>query len=159
MEVMTQMDRDSIVSMLNELIETCRDGLAGFKEAADNVKSPDLKTLFNEVSAQRMQFVAELQGEVRALGGDAEKTGSTAGTLHRARIDIKGTLSGKSDQAILNEAERGEDSGLNAYAEALKKDLPGVLRNVVLKQYENITNVHDRVKQLRDAKTAKASRG
>lgn len=159
MEVMTQMDRDSIVSMLNELIETCRDGQAGFKEAADNVKSPDLKTLFNEVSAQRMQFVAELQGEVRALGGDAEKTGSTAGTLHRAWIDIKGTLSGKSDQAILNEAERGEDSGLNAYAEALKKDLPGVLRNVVLKQYENITNVHDRVKQLRDAKTAKAGRG
>ena len=153
------MDRDSIVSVLNELIETCRDGQAGFKEAADNVKSPDLKSLFNEVSAQRMQFAVELQGEVRALGGDGEKTGSTAGTLHRAWINIKGNLTGKSDQAILNEVERGEDSAVNAYAEASKKDLPGVLRNVVLKQYENIRNVHDRVRQLRDAKTAKASRG
>ena len=125
------MENDKVISILNDLIETCRDGQEGFKEASENATATDLKNFFNQSSLERARYVGELQREVRTLGGDPEKTGSTAGALHRVWIDIKGTLTGKDDGSILNEAERGEDSAVEAFSDALKENLPANTRSVV----------------------------
>ncbi len=148
------MDSKKVISTLNDLIETCRDGQNGFKEAAENVKSPDLKTFLNQITAERAQFVNQLQLEVRTLGGDPQKSGSATAAMHRAWIDIKGTLSGKDDHSILSECERGEDSAVEAYKDALKLDLPPNIRSTVERQFQSIKLVHDRVKQMRDSKAA-----
>ena len=153
------MDNKKVVSTLNELIEICRDGQNGFKEAAENVKSPDLKSFFNQTAAERAQFVKELQLEVSRLGGEPEKTGSTAGAIHRVWMDIKGTLTGKDDHAILTECERGEDAAVKAYKEAIKGgNLPTNILSLIEHQLQSIQLVHDRVKQLRDAKAATSGR-
>lgn len=148
------MDNDKVIGVLNDLITTCRDGQNGFNEAADNVKSPDLRSFFHQVSQERAQFVGELQREVRSLGGDPDNLGSASAALHRAWIDVKGALTGKDDGAILNECERGEDSAVNAYQDALKETLPANINSIVEKQFRSIKAVHDRVKSLRDAKSA-----
>jgi uncharacterized protein (TIGR02284 family) len=149
------MDSKKTVSTLNDLIETCRDGQNGFKEAAENVKSPDLKSFFNQVAADRAQLVRELEVEVRKLGGDPEKKGSTAGALHGAWMEIKGTLTGKGDQAVLTECESGEDSAVQAYKDAIKSpNLPANILTIVERQSRIIQQTHDRVKQMRDAKKA-----
>jgi len=148
------MDSKKAISTLNDLIETCRDGQNGFKEAAENVKSPDLKTFLNQIATERAQFVNQLQLEVRTLGGDPQQTGSTTAAMHRAWIDIKGTLTGKDDHSILSECERGEDSAVEAYKDALKLDLPPNIRSTVERQFQGIKLVHDRVKQMRDSKAA-----
>ncbi|MFY9554238.1 MAG: PA2169 family four-helix-bundle protein [Blastocatellia bacterium] len=152
------MDNDKVISTLNDLIETSRDGQNGFKEASENVKSPELKRFFNELALERAQCVGELQQEVRSLGGDPEKSGSTAGALHRAWMNIKGTLTGKDDQSILNECERGEDSAVDAYEDALKTNLPANISLIVQRQFQTISDAHDRVKKLRDAKSATSGR-
>ena len=153
------MDNKKVVSTLNELIETCRDGLDGFKEAAQNVKNPDLKSFFNDAATERAFCVQELQTEVRNLGGEAEKTGSTAGAIHRVWMDIKGTLTGKDDHSILSECERGEDSAVSAFRDALKEgNLPPNLLTIVERQLQLIQKTHDRVKQMRDAKSATSGR-
>ena len=150
------MDNNKVISILNGLIETCRDGQEGFKEAAENATTPELKNFFRDVSRDRARCVGELQQEVRTLGGDPEKSGSTAGTLHRVWIDIKGTLTGKDDGSILSEAERGEDSAVKAYEGALKEALPANCKSTVQKQFGDIKLTHDRVKQMRDTKSATA---
>jgi len=152
------MDNKKVISTLNDLIEICRDGQIGFKEAADNVKSPDFKTFFNQMSVERGQFVGELQTEVRRLGGDPEKSGSAAGTLHRAWMNIRGTLTGKDDHAILSECERGEDSAVNAYQDVLKLGLPTNILSTIQRQFQSIKQTHDRVKQMRDSKAATSRR-
>ena len=152
------MDNDKIIGILNDLIETCRDGQAGFREAADYSESPDLKTFFRQESLERAQFVGDLQQHVQSLGGDPDNSGSTAGAVHRAWMTIKGTIKGKDDKSILNEVERGEDSAVEAYQDALKEGLPANLRMVIEKQYLEIQGVHDRVKQMRDARSASAGR-
>src|SRR5258707_8783570 len=134
------MNNKKIVSTLNDLIETCRDGLNGFKEAAENVKSPDLKNFFTQISNERAKCVQELQLEVRRLGGDAEKSGSTAAALHRVWMDIKGTFTGKDDHTILVECERGEDSAVDAYKDAIKQGLPTSLLTIVQQQFQTIQN-------------------
>ena len=148
------MDSKKAITTLNDLIETCRDGQNGFKEAAENVKSPDLKTFLNQIATERAQFVNQLQLEVRTLGGDPQKSGSATAAMHRAWIDIKGTLTGKDDHSILSECERGEDSAVEVYKDALKLDLPPNIRSTVERQFQGIKLVHDRVKQMRDSKAA-----
>ena len=148
------MDSNKVHSTLNDLIETCRDGQTGFKEAAENVKSPDLKTFFNQIATERAQFVNELQLEVRALGGEPQKIGTAAAAFHRAWLDIKGTFVGKDDHSILSECEKAEDSTVEAYQYALKMGLQTKILSTVERQFQSIKLVHDRVKRMRDSKAA-----
>jgi uncharacterized protein (TIGR02284 family) len=140
-----------IASTLNGLIETCKDGQKGFKEAADGVERSDLKSLFFEFSQQRAHFAGELQNIVQTLGEEPETSGSTAGALHRGWINLKAAITGKDEQAILNECERGEDSAKNTYKDALEKPFPSAIADVIRNQYESIQMAHDRVKMLRDS--------
>ena len=141
---------DDFISCLNDLIETCKDGEQGFRDAADGVKRADLKAVFNEYARQRTQFVNELQRHVTRLGGEAETSGSASGAMHRGWINLKSAITGKDDDAILNEAERGEDVAVKAYQKALEEDLPSDLRSVVEEQYRQILQAHNRVKAMRD---------
>src|SRR5947209_11790361 len=97
-------------STLNNLIETCKDGEQGYRDSAEGVQRSDLRELFNEYARLRTQFASELQTQVSRLGGDPEKSGSVAGSMHRGWINLKAALTGKDDHAILAECERGEDS-------------------------------------------------
>ncbi len=139
------------ISTLNNLIETCKDGENGFRTAAEGVENSELKTLFNTYAQQRAQFAAELQAEVRRLGGDPEKTGSVAASLHRGWINIKSAVTGGSEASVIAECERGEDSAVRNYDDALQQDLPPDVRAVIQRQYAQIKAAHDRVRALRDA--------
>jgi uncharacterized protein (TIGR02284 family) len=152
------MDSKKLITTLNDLIETCRDGLVGFSEAAENVKSPDLKTFLNQIATDRAQFVNELQLEARKLGGDPQKSGSTTATIRRAWMDLKGTFVGKNDHLILSECENAEDSTVDVYKDALQQGLPANILPIVERQFQSIKQVHDRVKQMRDSKAAASPR-
>ena len=143
-------DSNNAISTLNNLIETCKDGENGFNEAAQGVSSTDLKDVFMRYSQQRSQFAGELQDEVRKLGGDPQTGGSLAASIHRGWIDIKSVVTGKDEAAILNECERGEDSAVQAYQNALKEALPSDTNSVVERQYTQVKEAHDRIKGLRN---------
>jgi len=144
------MQNDKAISVLNNLIETAKDGEQGFKTAAEGLTDAQTKALFNEYARERAQMARELQDEVRRLGGDPEKAGSTAGALHRGWIDIKAAVTGKDQHAIVAEAERGEDVAKNAYDEALKEPLPATAQTVVQRQAAKVRAAHDRVREIRD---------
>jgi uncharacterized protein (TIGR02284 family) len=151
------MTNDNVISTLNGLIETCKDGQEGFQQAAEGVQNSDLKSAFYEYAQQRAQFAGELQSAVRELGGDPENSSSLAGMLHRGWINIKSAVTGQDDKAILSEAERGEDSAKNMYSEALEQELPANIRSIVERQSAAVQQAHDRVKAMRDAaRTASA---
>ncbi len=147
-------DNDNVISTLNGLIETCRDGQNGFRTAAEGVTRSELKTLFHGYAQQRAQFVGELQTEVRRLGGDPENMGSVAATLHRGWIDIKSAVTGKDDSAIIAECERGEDSAVSTYRDALDEDLPANIRSTVERQFAAVKQAHDRIRSLERASGA-----
>ena len=130
---------DDVISTLNNLIETCRDGQNGFQSAAEGVKDPALKSLFEQYGLQRAKFVGDLQNEVLRLGGDPENTGSVAAALHRGWINIKSAVTGKNEHSILEECERGEDSAIKNYQHALNQELPQNLAQIIERQYQSRT--------------------
>lgn len=147
---------DEVFSTLNGLIETCRDGQKGFQTAAEGVKNSELKSLFYGYSQQRAQYVGELQDEVRRFGGDPETAGSVVASLHRGWMDIKSAVTGKDDGAIISECERGEDSAVKTYRDALDKDLPANVRSIVERQFASVKEAHDRIRNLERASGAGA---
>ncbi len=147
---------DDVISTLNNLIETCKDGQNGFQTAADGVKNTELKTLFSTYAQQRAKFAGDLQSEVRRLGGDPEKSGSVAATLHRGWINIKSTVTGEDESAVLAECERGEDSAVSNYQDALAANLPANVQDVVQRQFTQIKDAHDRIRSLEQASGAGA---
>ncbi|MEY2479993.1 MAG: hypothetical protein QOI04_920 [Verrucomicrobiota bacterium] len=139
-----------IISTINSLIETLKDGQEGFKQAAEAVKDAELKSLFNQFSQQRSKFASELQNEARLFGeAKPETSSSAAGAMHRTWINIKSAITSGDDHAILEECERGEDSAVKEYKKAMEENLP--IRDVVSRQYSEVKAAHDRIRDLRDA--------
>src|SRR5271154_2009561 len=144
------MDENNTISVVENLIETCKDGQKGYQDAASHVKRSDLKTYFNQQSLERASFAGELEAELIRLGKPDKKiSGSVGGALRRAWIDTKVSLGG-GDKTILESVEAGEDNAKEAYEKAITSDLPENIAQIVRGQAASVQQVHDKVKNLRD---------
>jgi uncharacterized protein (TIGR02284 family) len=143
---------DGAISVLNRLIETGRDAMDGFKTAADSVRDPALKRLFDTYAQQRAELVRELEEEVRRLGGTPQGRGSAGGALHRALMNIRAAVSGGDEHAVIVEAERGENVARTAYEEASSQaGLPEDVRNVIARQAMRVRETYDSLRDLERA--------
>jgi uncharacterized protein (TIGR02284 family) len=145
------MDQNNAVTVIEKLEEICKDGEKGYKDAAEHVKSSDLKSFFTTESSERRRFATELQSVLTKFGKTEKKeSGTVAGALHRAWIDTKVGL-GAGDKSILASVEKGEDEAKEAYQEAIGASLPADVAEIVSRQARSVQNAHDRVKTLRDS--------
>lgn len=143
-------------SVLNDLIQTLKDGEEGFRDAAAELQSPELKGVAEEFSQQRAQFAGQLQSLAVSLGETSPANSSSiSGSLHRGWIHLKSAISSHDNHAIMAEAERGEDIAVAAYKKALESELPSNVRLVVQEQSMSVKAAHDRVKTLRDQLASK----
>ena len=71
-------------------------------------------------------------------------------TRLRAWISLKSAITSGDNHAILAECERGEDSAIEQYEKAMNDNPPAPLHEIVSRQYSQIKNAHDRIKNLRD---------
>jgi uncharacterized protein (TIGR02284 family) len=144
------MDNDEVISTLNDLIETSKDGEEGFRTCAEDIKDPQIKTVFMNRAQSCGSAATELQQLVVAYGGNPETSGGLGGALHRRWVDIKAAITGRDEKAVLAECERGEDIAVRSYRNALEKNLPADARAVVERQYQGVLKNHDMVKGLRE---------
>ncbi len=145
------MDNKNPIDVIEKLIEVCKDGENGYKDAASHAKRSDLKSYFQEQSAERAGFAKELQSKLGELGEPKTKdSGSVAGALHRAWLDTKATVGG-GDKTILESVEQGEDQAKETYQEALSGGLPSNVADIIRRQAASVQSAHDKVKGLRDS--------
>lgn len=137
-----------IFSILNHLIQTCRDGEDGFRMAAEAVKNTQLKSMFLDYSEQRAKFANELQLKIARLGGHPKESGSLAAAAHRGWMSLKTTLTGHDEGAIIAECGRGEDAAMQAYEKALSRNMPSDMRELIQRQREQVREAHHRVRAL-----------
>ena len=150
------MDENNVTSVVENLIETNKDGQKGYQDAATHVKRSDLRTYFNEQSLERSRFAGELESELVRLGKpDKKVSGSASAAMHRAWIDTKVALGG-GDKTILESVEKGEDNAKDSYQKALQGTLPSNLMEIIRRQAASVQQAHDKVKRLRDTAQAAA---
>ncbi len=144
-------------SVLNDLIETCKDGEQGFRTAAEKAKDSSLKSLFAEYASQRAEYARELQSIVAEFGEDPATTGHVSATLHRGWIHLKEALSKNEDKALIDECEAGEDAAVKNYREALSKGLPAEVSEVIQDQFAGVQQAHSVVRDLKHGRATAAS--
>ena len=144
------METKAAQALLNELVETLKDGQKGYADAMTDVEDSKLKETFKKYAVQRAGFITEIEDQMFKMDLKPDEGSSVTGTVHRAWIDLKSALTSKDNKAVLNECERGEDYAVKAYQTALKaQDLPGTLKSVIEKQYQGVQAAHNDIKSLR----------
>jgi uncharacterized protein (TIGR02284 family) len=145
-------EQDKWVSVLEDLVETCRDGEEGYRQAADHAEDPELRAFFNDQYQERGAFAQELENRISHLGKHGSKPrASTAGALNRAWIGLKQALGGE-DGAILGSVEQGERAAIDHYQKALQQKLPEDIEQTLHSQLESLMAAQDFVKLARQRK-------
>ena len=72
---------ERIKIVLNELMETSRDGEKGFTRSAEGFGDPELKAMFLKQGKHCADAARELGEQLRMLGGEVEDGGSVSGAF------------------------------------------------------------------------------
>ena len=142
---------EKVVSLLDQLIETCKDGQNGYRAAAERAQTKELKRFFRYYASQRARFAAELQEVVHRHGAEPARGGTVAGALHRGWLTVKSALLGAGEAELLAECERGEEAALGSYEAASHEVLPPELQTLIAKQYRDVKRVRERLRARREA--------
>ena len=140
------MANEPIARALTDILNLNRNSVKGYQEAAEEVKSADLKAKLSQFSQQRAGFVSELEGFAKQYGIDAHSTNTVesvasdaAAAVHRGWINIKSAITGQDDSAVLEAAETGEASALKTYETVLSSnDVPAGAKTVFQQQHDAI---------------------
>ncbi len=140
---------EEVSKKLNELLEKNYDAEKGYKLAAEKVKNDRLKTFFTQRAEERYDFGHELKTEIRNFGENPDKGSSLAGDAHRSWMNLKASLSNDKDEAVLEEAVRGEKAAVEEYDDILKdSSIPASTGNILIKQKNAIVASLNEVKAL-----------
>jgi uncharacterized protein (TIGR02284 family) len=154
---MTDHAHSEEISTLNTLIATTIDSITGYEDAAANSESGRFQEVFRQRATERQRVVEDLRSEVRRLGGNPEDDGSFLGKTHQRFLDLKAAITGRDEQAIINEVERGEDYLKEKFETALNSDaLSGDTRAAVERCYQSVREGHDQISQLKHGMDASA---
>lgn len=142
------------IETLNDLIQINNDRIEGYEKALEELKTEDsdLKALFSSMISESHEIRLALGTEVNVLGGDMDRSTTTAGKIYRAWMDVKAVFTGHTRESILANCEAGEDAAQRAYRTALdEEELPAYLREMISEQQLTLKASHDQIKALRDA--------
>ncbi|WP_276166023.1 ferritin-like domain-containing protein [Zobellia alginiliquefaciens] len=142
---------DKLVDQLEEILEKNRDAEKGFKKAAENADSPNLKAYFENKSRERAQFNNALKTEMIASYDSIDDNSSFTGNIHRAWMDIKALFSADNDESMLEEAIRGDKAAIEEYDEVLDDTtLPASIAALIRDQKLKIRTDLNKIKSLED---------
>lgn len=140
------------IDYLQDLISVNIDSRDGFREAVanlENEKASYLVGLFSKLAQQRDAQAQELQTLVSCNAEEPAESGSIGASLHRTWMDFRAAIGG-GEQAMLDEAERGEDHIKAKYETALKDLGSCPCTETLRKQYAAVQASHDQIRNLRD---------
>lgn len=146
-------DIKEIENCLNDIIQKNEDAIKGYEQAAENAQEIGLKNYFRNKSKERRNFLTELKSAAPALDTRDDIDGSVTGGMHRAWMDIKAFFSADNDEAMLEEAIRGDKAAVEEYNEVLADThMPSEAASVIRKQRDWISQDLASIKSMEDVR-------
>lgn len=134
------------LEIIENLIETCRNGQACYLEARECTNDSELKDFFGVQVLERATFARELENVAQGLG---KASRSVANQAHCTWFDEK-QKTGSNDQSLLECVEAGETNAEKQYQQALKSNLPPDVHKIVEKEAIRVFGAHKEICNLRD---------
>jgi uncharacterized protein (TIGR02284 family) len=145
------MSNDEVVAVLNDLLETCYDGLQGFRAAAEELHRQDAIAFCLSRSQRIDEAAAELYTAIRHLEGHPAERGHAVAGVHRGWIHLRAAAPTDTDDAILAEIERGEEVAVQHYRHALEEPLPPSIHDLVDDQRRGVEATLAHVRAMRQS--------
>lgn len=135
-------DDEGIVA---DVVDTLVDGVRGYRTAADAVEDPTLADVMQSLADSRHDVTERV---VRAASDhgyaiSADLDGTAAGGLHRAWIEVEGSVAG--DTSIVKSAIAGEKHALEESEEALGAGIAEPIAAAVREAAADIRSAMDRL--------------
>lgn len=149
------MNNERTVSVLNDLLNITNDRIQGFSKVEDKVWDTytPLKADYDQMVSQSQTMKSELNSLITERGGEPDNSGSTAGAIHRAWIDVKNSFSGDKAESTLENVVYGEEAAINAYQDALNSgDLCPESSRVVSDQLHHLKSSYNKFSNLNEMK-------
>ena len=129
-----------LISSLQHLVVIGVDGEEGYTKAAEMVSSKSLLTEFEQAATSRNIQTEAIRNYLSDNGVEKpEHEGGFAGALHRAWLDVKGTLSNRSDSVAISSCITGDKAAIEAYQNILnEKGLPADLHTLLTDHLDTI---------------------
>ncbi|MBA3588430.1 DUF2383 domain-containing protein [Methylibium sp.] len=126
------MKTDEVRATLSELIEGCNSNAQALRSAGQQAKSQELRKLLERRAEECAEAANKLRLELDRTDGHPP------------------TGEGRSDLEILEQCEHSENRTKKNYENALSRELPEPIKEVVRKQHEGVLRNHGQIKALRD---------
>jgi hypothetical protein len=115
---------------LNEILRACRQSHRRFTDAAAKETNPELQGLLEQYAEQREDFAAEIRAEIERLGGFP--------TAEEGEEPVDETV------------ENDDSKVLGLYEEALDKEIPFELQQVLERQSIQIEEAHEHLAEIKN---------
>lgn len=141
------------VDVLQELNQFVNDRIEGYKHAAKLTKDPTHQSYYNNLVNESTKFSNEINSTISSLGGTTE-TGTTAkGKIYRGWMDVKNTVAGRDEEAVIESNIYGEEWAQKAYNDALdhRNELPQNVVQMVEKQKNASLATCEQLRQMKDS--------
>ena len=129
--------REYTISVLNDLIDVCRDEYSLFNTAAKNIEDENLKPVFQKYICEKYEQIIKLESEVKRLGG----------TLRDTILNVQSPQQDafNNTPTILRECIKKDYAVINRYSSAIKEDILWEVIPLVAKQYFGSKSMHDQI--------------
>jgi len=141
----------NIEDTLRSIIVGLIDAQKGFQRLGENLKDEMLKKYFLWESLKRAAFRGQLETVLYQQGmHDIVEGGTLGGVIYRMWAGLQAKLH-EGDHSLLNTAEQAEVDTVQTYRDALDKELPLPVRQLLSSQAAYIEGSLDYIRSARDS--------
>jgi uncharacterized protein (TIGR02284 family) len=133
------------VHALNHLIQICKAGEYGFRQAAEELASKEHRILANTTALKRHEFATALEDQVAKFGITPPDHATVQAAIHRFWMNVRHAINKRNDEAVLDECRRGEESALKAYQDVFEAKLLPEMEEILRAQFMNIIETRNKL--------------
>lgn len=147
-----QNNNEKTIDVLQELNQFVNDRIEGYKHAAEVTKNPAHQSYYKDLVNESNQFSNEINRNISKYGGDKQESTTAKGKLFRGWMDVKATVTGKDEEAIIESNLYGEEWAQKAYNDALEHrgELPDNIVQMVERQKQASLSTCDKLRQMKE---------
>jgi len=148
-----QNKKETTVNVLQELNQFVNDRIEGYKHAAELTKNPAHQSFYKDLLNQSKQFSNEINRTISQFGGESQQSTTVKGKIFRGWMDVKNTIAGQDEEAVIKSNLTGEEWAQKAYNDALdhRAELPENVVQMVEKQKQASLTTCERLRQMKES--------
>lgn len=146
--------KEKAIDTLNDLVQVNNNRIEAYEKASENTNETDLQSLFSNFTKTSRTCNQELNGEIKALGGNLVEGTKASGKFFRAWLDVRAALSGDERKAIFDSCVFGEEKAVESYKNVLGDDIEHLnseQQTMLGAQLASLRDDYNKVKSMRDA--------